>query len=104
MRHRQLTAKSGHNHCLLNHLVRAEEQRRKDREAERQLCLSSVGAQALTLIRKLHPLGRLVAQALPQSWNCKIKEGTQLQRDLPLARVDNADRHRRWLIRLQQSD
>src|SRR5262249_59424906 len=50
------------------------------------------------------PLGRLVAQALPQSWNCKIKEGTQLQRDLTLARVDNADRHRRWLKRLQQSD
>src|SRR5262249_61882045 len=48
--------------------------------------------------------GRLVAQALPQSWDCKIKEGTQLQRDLTLARVDNADRHRRWLIRLQQSD
>jgi hypothetical protein len=62
------------------------------------------GAQALTLIRKPHPLGRLVAQALPQSWNCKIKEGSQLQRDLTLARVDNADRPWRWLIRLQQSD
>ena len=73
-------------------------------DGELNLGTGLFGAQALTLIRKPHPLGRLVTQALPQSWNCKIKEGTQLQRDLTLARVDNADRHRRWLIRLQQSD
>jgi len=73
-------------------------------DGELNLGAGLFGAQALTLIRKPYPLGRLVAQALPQSWNCKIKEGTQLQRDLTLARVDNADRHRRWLIRLQQSD
>jgi hypothetical protein len=36
----------------------------------------------------------LVAKSLPQSRDCKIKEGAQLQRHRALAGVDNADRHR----------
>ena len=39
-------------------------------------------------------LGVLVAKSLPQSRDCKIKEGAQLQRHRALAGVDNADRHR----------
>jgi len=36
----------------------------------------------------------LVAKSLPQSRDCKIKEGAQLQRHRALGGVDNADRHR----------
>jgi hypothetical protein len=39
------------------------------------------------------PLGILVAKSFPQPWNCKIKEGTQLQRNLALSWVNNAGWH-----------
>ena len=44
--------------------------------------------------KMLLPLGALVAKSLPQSRDCKIKKGAQLQRHRALAGVDNADRHR----------
>ena len=44
--------------------------------------------------KRLLLLGALVAKSLPQSRDCKIKEGAQLQRHRALAGVDNADRHR----------
>jgi hypothetical protein len=52
------------------------------------LLLDPVWSQMLLL------LGVLVAKSLPQSRDCKIKEGAQLQRHRALAGVDNADRHR----------
>src|SRR5262249_9800454 len=39
-------------------------------------------------------LSARVVKSLPQSRDCKIKEGAQLQRHRALAGVDNADRHR----------
>ena len=39
-------------------------------------------------------LSARVAKSLPQSRDCKIKEGAQLQRHRAPAGVDNADRHR----------